>query len=112
VAGYGKDGTGGRGLGKEIKLGPLKNFMLQSYSGFTSNAQVNYGCALLIANYFFHMDQKEDAARIKKFLAALRENKQGEAALEVLLNGQTWLELEKEIAKAYSGKGVKFTFTE
>jgi hypothetical protein len=110
--GYGKDGTGGRGLGKEIKLGPLKNFMLQSYSGFTSNAQVNYGCGLLIANYFFHMDQKEDAARIKKFLAALRENKQGEAALEVLLDGQSWLELEKDIAKAYSGKGVKFTFTE
>jgi hypothetical protein len=109
---YGKDGTGGRGLGKEIKLGPLKNFMLQSYSDFTSNAQINYGCGMLITNYFFHMDRKEDAARIKKFLAALRENKHGEAALEVLLDGQTWLELEKDIAKAYSGKGVKFTFTE
>jgi hypothetical protein len=109
---FGKGGTGGRNLGKEIKLGPLKNFMLQSYTSFTSNAQVNYGCGMLITNYFFHMDRDEDAARIKKFLKALREGKQGEAALEVLLDGQTWLELEKDIAKAYSGKGVKFTFTE
>jgi hypothetical protein len=109
---YGKDGTGGRGLGDKIKLGPLKNFMLQSYTSFVGNAQVNYGCGMLITNYFFHMDRDKDGARIEKFLKALREGKQGEEALEVLLDGQTWLELEKDIAKAYSSKGVKFTFTE
>jgi hypothetical protein len=109
---YGKGGTGGRAIGKEINLGPLKNFMLQSYANFVANAQVNYACGMLISNYFFHMDRKEDAARIKTFLAALREGKHGEEALEVLLDGQTWAELEKDIAKAYSGKGIKFTFTE
>ncbi|MES2982010.1 MAG: hypothetical protein V4727_06825 [Verrucomicrobiota bacterium] len=109
---YGKGGAGGRALGKDLKIGPLKNFMLQSYSSFVANAQVNYGCGMLITNYFFHMDREEDGARIKKFLAALREGKQGDAALEVLLDGQTWLELEKDIAKAYSKKGVDFTFTE
>ena len=109
---YGKGGTGGRAIGKEINLGPLKNFMLQSYASFVANAQVNYACGMLISNYFFHMDRKEDAARIKTFLAALREGKHGEEALEVLLDGQTWAELEKDIAKAYSGKGIKFTFTE
>ena len=109
---YGKGGTGGRAIGKEINLGPLKNFMLQSYASFVANAQVNYACGMLISNYFFHIDRKEDAARIKTFLAALREGKHGEEALEVLLDGQTWAELEKDIAKAYSGKGIKFTFTE
>jgi hypothetical protein len=109
---YGKGGTGGRAIGKEINLGPLKNFMLQSYASFVANAQINYACGMLISNYFFHMDRKEDAARIKTFLAALREGKHGEEALEVLLDGQTWAELEKDIAKAYSGKGIKFTFTE
>lgn len=109
---YGKYGDGGRGIGKEIKLGPLKNFMLQSYQSFISDAQFNYACGMLISNYFFHMDRDEDGARIKKFLKALREGKHGEEALEVLLDGQTWQELEKEIAKAYSSKGVKFTFTE
>ena len=109
---FGKDGTGGRGLGDKINLGPLKNFMLQSYTSFVGNSQVNYGCGMLITNYFFHMDRDKDGARIKKFLKALREGKQGDAVLEVLLDGQTWLELEKDIAKAYSSKGVKFTFTE
>ena len=109
---YGKGGTGGRAIGKEINLGPLKNFMLQSYASFVANAQVNYACGMLISNYFFHMDRKEDAARIKTFLAALREGKHGEEALEVLLDGQTWAELEQDIAKAYSGKGIKFTVTE
>ncbi len=112
ATGYGKDGTGGRALGKEIKLGSLKSFMLQSYSNFVGNAQINYGCGMLITNYFFHLDREEDAARIKKFLVALREGKQGEDLLTVLLDGQTWAELEKDIAKAYSGKGVKFTFSE
>jgi len=111
VTAYGKDNTGGRALGEEIHLGPLKDFMLQSYSSFTGSAQINYGCGLLIANYFFHMDRKEDAARIKKFLKALNEGKEGEQALEVLLDGQTWLELEEEIAKAYSSKGIDFTFS-
>lgn len=109
---YGKDGTGGRALGKDIKLGPLKEYMLQPYSSFTANSQLNYGCGMLITNYFFHMDRKGDAARIKNFLKALNKGKQGEAALEVLLDGQTWLELEKDIAKAYSRKGIDFTFTE
>lgn len=109
---FGKDDKGGRGLGDKINLGPLKNFMLQSYTSFVGNAHVNYGCGMLITNYFFHMDRDKDGARIKKFLKALREGKQGDAALEVLLDGQTWLELEKDIAKAYTSKGIKFTFTE
>lgn len=110
VTAYGKNGNGGRALGEKIKLGPLKSYMLQPYSSFTANAQINYGCGLLIANYFFHMDREEDGARIKKFLKALNEGKQGEAALEVLLDGQTWAELEEEIQKAYARRGVDLIF--
>lgn len=111
VTAYGDKGKGGRGLGEKINIGPLKSFMLQSYASFTGNAQVNYGTGLLITNYFFHMDREEDGARIKKFLKALREGKRGEAALDVLLDGQTWEELEADIAKAYKSKGVTFTFS-
>jgi hypothetical protein len=110
VTAYGKKGNGGRAIGTDIKLGSLKAFMLQPYSSFTGNPQVNYGCGLLITNYFFHMDRDEDAARIKKFLKALNAGKEGEEALDVLLDGQTWEELEADIAKAYSRKGVDFTF--
>ncbi len=37
--------------------GSLEKFMLQPYSSFTSDAQINYGCGLLITNYFLHMDR-------------------------------------------------------
>ncbi len=55
VTAYGKDGDGGRALGEKINLGSLRDFMLQSYSSFTANSQVNYGCGLLITNYFLHI---------------------------------------------------------
>jgi hypothetical protein len=111
VTSYGKKGDGGRAIGKDIKLGSLRKWMLQSYESFTSSSQVNYGCGLLITNYFFHMDRNGDAARIKNFLKALHEGKDGDDALNVLLDGQTWEQLEEEIAKAYSRKGVDFTFS-
>lgn len=111
VTSYGKKGDGGRAIGTDIKLGSLRDWMLQPYASFTGNAQVNYGCGLLITNYFFHMDRDGDAARIKKFLKALNAGKDGDEALAVLLDGQTWQELEAEIAKAYKKKGVDFTFT-
>jgi hypothetical protein len=111
VTSYGKKGKGGRAIGTDIKLGSLRDWMLMPYSSFTGNAQINYGCALLITNYFFHMDRDEDAARIKKFLRAIKEGKEGDEALAVLLDGQTWEELESDIAKAYSRKGVDFTFS-
>lgn len=112
VTAYGKKGNGGRALGEEINVGSLKSFMLQPYGLFTLNAQLNYGCGLLITNYFFHMDREEDGARIKNFLKALNEGKEGEEALEVLLAGQTFEEMEQEIAKAYSRKGVDLIFSE
>jgi hypothetical protein len=111
VTAYGKKDDGGRAIGTDIKLGSLRDWMMQSYSSFTGNPQVNYGCGLLITNYFFHMDRNEDAARIKKFLKALNAGKKGEDALNVLLDGQTWEELEQDIAKAYSRRAVDFTFS-
>jgi len=112
VTAYGKKDNGGRAIGTDIKLGPLRSWMMQPYSSFTGNAQINYGCGLLITNYFFHMDREEDAARIKKFLQALNAGKKGDEALNVLLDGQTWEQLEADIAKAYSRRGVDFTFSE
>lgn len=110
VTAYGKDHNGGRALGEEIRLGSLKQFMTAPYSDFTDDAQMSYGCAVLITHYFLHLDRNEDGARIKKFLKALKEGKKREDALEVLLDGQSWEELEADIAKAYSSKGIKFIF--
>ncbi len=111
VTGYGDKGRGGRALGEKIQLGPLEKFFTLPYSQFTADPQINYGCGLLITNYFMHMEGEEDAANLKAFLKALRDGKEGDEALEVLLAGRTYAELEEEIEKAYSRKGVDFIFS-
>lgn len=107
---YGKKDTGGRALGTEISLPALKTFMLQSYQSFQESPQLSYGSGLLITIYFLHMDGEGDGKRIKAFLKALREGKESEKALEVLLDGRTFEQLETELVKAWSRKGVDFTF--
>ncbi len=109
---YGKNDRGGRMLGKDIRIGSLKDFMLQLYESFKASGKgnFNYGCGLLISNYFLHMDGRGDAARIKAFLKAMKEGKRGEAALAVLLDGRSWQQLEAEIAAAFAKEGVTLTF--
>jgi len=110
ATGYGEDGRGGRAIGTDIKLPPLKKWMMMPYEEFTDKPQINYGSGLLITTYFIHMDGKGDGARLKAFLKALREGKEGEEALNVLLDGRTFEQLEQEIAKAWGSKRVDFTF--
>ncbi len=110
VTGYGENNKGGRALGNEIKLPPIKQFMLQDYQSFLKNANVNYGSGLLITYYFFHMDGDGDAKRIKEFLKALRKGKQREEALAVLLDGRSFDELEEEITEAWSKKRIDLIF--
>ena len=113
---YGKKGTRGRALGEEIRAPSLKEYMLMSYSDFTSSrANFNYGFGLILTTYFLHMDGEGDAARMKGFLKELRKmkwNDPPDAALEKLLDGRTFDELEEDVAKAWRRKGVKIHFAE
>lgn len=110
ATGYGEDGRGGRALTTKIQLPKLRAFMTQPYEKFTGDPQINYGCGLLITTYFIHFDGNKDGARLKAFLKALREGKEGDDAFAALLDGRTFDELEKDIAKAWGSKGVDFTF--
>ncbi len=110
VTGYGTKDRGGRALGKEIKMASLEAFMTQPYSQFTSNGQYNYGCGLLISNYFFHMDGEGDAKRVKAFLKALHGGANPVDSFPLLLDGRTFSQLQEDIAKSWSRKGVKFIF--
>jgi len=107
---YGKKGRGGRALGDKISAPDLKEYMLMPYSSFTGNANLNYGLGMLITYYFFHWDGEGDRVNINAFLKALKEGKTGEDALNVLLNGRSWDDLEKSITKAWRSRGVKITF--
>ena len=110
ATGYGTKDRGGRALGTKIQLPSLRTFMMQSYEGFLESPQLNYGCGLLITNYFLHFDGAGDGKRIKAFLKALHEGVSGEEALKILLDGRTFEALEDDIVKSWGRKGVDFIF--
>jgi len=110
ATGYGKKGMGGRALGEKISLLPLKTFMLQDYPSFMKDGQLNYGVALLITTYFLAMDGEGDAKRMKTYLAALLEGKDAEKSLDLLLDGRTFEELQKDITQAWGRKGIDLFF--
>lgn len=110
VTAYGSKDMGGRALGNKISMPNLKTFMLLDYPSFQERPQLGYGVGLLMTTYFLHMDGDGDGKRMKAFLKALHAGKEGEEALKVLLDGRTFEKLQEEFTKAWSRKGVDFTF--
>ena len=111
VTAFDKDFGRGRNLGKDIKVGSLKEFMLMPYSEFTDKGGSSYGVAALLVTYFLDLEREEELGNVQSFLKAMKEGVEGEELLTVLLNGRTFLELEESIAKSWRGKGVKLTFS-
>lgn len=109
---YGKnEASGGRALGKEISAPPLREYFMMSYEDFTgASANFNYGLGLLITTYFLHLDGEGDAARMKLFLKALRDGKKGQEAINILLDGRSYEDMQDAISKAWRRKGIKIEF--
>lgn len=108
VSAYGgKKERGGRGIGKQPQIGSLRGFLEQPRERFMAadRIQLSYGFSALLVYYFFHIDGKRDAARIKKFLAILQNGGTTAQAYEALLDGRTWEQLEKEVRR-----GMKSAF--
>ena len=82
--------------------------MMKSYESFIQNANFNYGVGLLLTYYFFHME--DDRSNIVAFLKALKEGKSGQEAVDVLLNGRTYDDLEEQVSKAWKSRGIKISF--
>jgi hypothetical protein len=110
VTAYGEDDTRGRALGEEFAAPDLQQFFMQDYDSFTANGNLNYGLAALVVYYFFHMDDKKDAANLKAFLKALKEKKTAPEIFEPLLAGRTWDEMEAAITQGWRSRGVKINF--
>lgn len=110
VVEYGRDGRGGRALGKEITVPALEDFMLQSYQSFTANGNQNYGIGLLITYYFLHSDLDGNRVAVTAFLKGLRQGKSGSDALDELRQGRSFEELEEAIADSWRSRGIKITF--
>lgn len=111
VTAYGMDGREGRNLGTRLVVPGLSSFMKMSYGDFAGeNGNANYGFALLLTHYFFHMEGNGDARRITSFLKGLREGIRGDAALEGLAGGGGWERLEEDIAEKWGRKGIVIRF--
>jgi len=111
VTEYGKKNTGGRALGDDIEAPNLEIYMNMPYSQFTGgNANLNYGVAALMAYYFYHMDGKGDARRIKNYMKAIQSGTSEKEAQKLLLDGRTYEELAKEIEQKWRRAGVKIRF--
>lgn len=109
---YGRDHQGGRSLGKEITAPPLKDFLMMSYADFAGPAaNFNYGFGLILTTYFLHLDGEGDGIRMKNFLKGLHEGKTGQSAIDILLDGRSYADMEEAITKAWKRKGVEIDFT-
>ena len=108
VTASGIDGKSGWRLGTTINSHDLKFFMLQPYGSFVSDGPRNYGLGLLITYYFMNMES--DRKNITAFMKALKNGEKGEQALEKLLNGRSFDELEKDISNAWKTAGVTINF--
>jgi len=110
VTAYGEGNTGGLALGEEINAPNLEDFFTQSYAQFSDNTNFNYGLAVLVVYYYFHMDGNKDAANIKAFLKGLKEGKEVPDMFEALLAGRTWDQMEGDIIKGWRARGIKINF--
>ncbi|WP_353565394.1 SHD1 domain-containing protein [Haloferula sargassicola] len=114
TTGYDRKTQRGRAIGTSFSAPDLREFMLMDYGDFTgTNANFNYAFGAIVTGYFVHLDGEGDAARLKNFLKKIRQGeevKDGDGPLSALLDGRTWDQLEKEIAKAWSRKGVDIEF--
>jgi hypothetical protein len=110
VTGFGKRNDGGRALGKKINMPALSAFMELPYPHFVANAQFNYGVATLLTYYFYHLDGRRDAARIKAYIKALQNGEKEPEARQKLLDGREWEQLETEFAAGMKSLGITVTF--
>ena len=113
VTSYGVDNKGGRAIGDEFDMIPLKEFMLMSYADFadfsSGKGGFNYGVGTLLVYYFFHFEDN-GVENMTAFLKALRAGKRGEEALNSLLAGRTFEELEEDVHRAWRSRGVRINF--
>jgi hypothetical protein len=111
VTGTGPGGTGGRALGTRLHAPRLQRFCLLPYDQFAGrNATFNYGFALLLVHYLFHMEGEGRARRVTTFLAALHAGRPGPEALAELLGGGDGAALEADMAEKWRRLGVEIRF--
>jgi len=109
-----------RGGGKEFSMIDLEELMTidgerwAAALGRDGMALENYGSACLLTYYFYHLDDKGDAAHIIAMLRAVENVKtdaEAEAAIKThLLRDRSYAQLAEDVKKALRKEGIDITF--
>lgn len=113
-----KDGILGTGLGTNIALPKLSEFinvdtpffLAGDDDEFVNRSRVCYALSCMMVTHFLHTDRGGDMTRFRKFLGALATGATKKDATEVLLDGDTWETIEKEMAEGFKTAGLKLKF--
>lgn len=114
TTGFSRADNRGRNIGTDVNAPDLQEFMNMDYGKFAGSSgdtvNFNYAFGALLVTYFCHYDGKGDAANLKNFLRAMSKGVEYKEAQKQLLAGRTFEELEEDISKEWSKRGVKITF--
>ncbi len=101
-----------RQLGSHITMPPLKIFMMQTYQSFSNPrvANKNYGIALLLTYYLYHIDGSGNAYAIKNYIKAIQRGKTIFEAQNEIIKNRSYASLQSSFARWCSKHGLTITF--
>ncbi len=113
-----KDGILGMGFGTNIALPKLDefinvdtpSFLAGEDAEFANRSRLCYALSCMIVTHFLHTDRGGDMTRFRKFLRTLATGATKKDATEVLLDGDSWETIEKEMAEGFKKEGLKLRF--
>jgi len=101
----------GYGLGYEIDVPALEEFMnLPNHQFAAVEGRRNYAVAALLVYYFCHMDGRGDGAAIKEYVRRLQLGLPPGHAVEALLDGRSYEELQQSFQRAWAAHGIRLRF--
>ena len=95
-------------MGKKPTVPDLEAFLLAGRNN--QDLFRVYGLGLMLSYYFIRVDGDGDRAALGAYLQARRERRSAEDQLSALLNGRTWDELEREVARFWKKQGIDIQF--
>lgn len=101
-----------RQLGPRAVIPKLEQFMNMPYERFASrsHANRNYGIALLLTYYFYHVDGSGNAHNIKNYVKALQRGKTEAEAQKILLNGRSYASVQKSFTTFCAQNGLTLEY--
>ncbi|MFK5923328.1 MAG: hypothetical protein QM496_14215 [Verrucomicrobiota bacterium] len=113
-----RESTGsGPGAGRSFEMVPVLQLMSmspQSWSAAVADreGQQNYRSASILLYYFLRLDGQKKGERLKAYInARLKGEADGNAQQKYLLDGRSYEQLQKDVARAWREEGLKITYS-